>query len=197
MEHYYTRNTTVEHDLSNIEFRVGEGTLTLTTDSGVFSKKKVDFGSMLLIEKIPHTEGKILDMGCGYGPVGLSLALINPKSEVTMVDINERAVGLANQNAQTNKLLNAKAIQSDGYELVNECYDIIVSNPPIRTGKKVIYPMFEQSIDHLNEGGQLYIVIQKKQGADSAIKKLTEVYGNCVVIAKDSGYCILLSCKIG
>ncbi|MDF2821808.1 MAG: methylase RsmC, partial [Clostridiales bacterium] len=62
---------------------------------------------------------------------------------------------------------------------------------------KVIYPMFEQSIDHLNEGGQLYIVIQKKQGADSAIKKLTEVYGNCVVIAKDSGYCILLSCKIG
>ena len=196
MEHYYTENSTVGHDLATIEYRIGEGVLTLTTDAGVFSKKRVDFGSMLLIKTVPtNIEGTVLDMGCGYGPIGLSIAYLNPNSKVTMVDINNRAVDLAKLNAKSNHVTNVEVIQSDGYSNVTGSFDRILSNPPIRTGKKVIYPLFEKSYEYLNRGGEFYIVIQKKQGAESAKKKIQEVYGNCDVVVKDAGYWILRAKK--
>lgn len=195
MEHYYTKNSATDHDLGTIEYRIGGKVLTLTTDAGVFSKKRVDFGSMLLIESIPNIEGTVLDMGCGYGPIGLSVALINPDAQVTMVDINERAVGLANLNAKNNNITNVDIIQSDGYSSVTGTFDMILSNPPIRTGKNVIYPMFEKSYEFLNKDGEFYIVIQKKQGAESAKKKISEIYGNCDIVGKDAGYMILKAKK--
>ena len=112
-----------------------------------------------------------------------------------MVDINQRAVELSNQNIQQNNVQNAAVFQSDGFEKVEGLYNAIVSNPPIRAGKKVIYPLFERSIDFLEEGGALYLVIQKKQGAKSAIDKLIQIYGNCEVINKKGGYWILRSIK--
>lgn len=196
MEHYYSQNPSVSHDENKIRYKVREIELELITDAGVFSKKRVDFGSDLLINSIPQTSGKILDLGCGYGVIGISLSLLNPSSDVTMVDINERAVELANRNIQLNNTKNAKAIQSDGFEKVIGMFDVIVSNPPIRTGKKVIYPLFEQSIEYLNTNGSIYLVIQKKQGANSAIDKLESIYGNCEVINKDAGYWILKSTKV-
>jgi 16S rRNA (guanine1207-N2)-methyltransferase len=114
-----------------------------------------------------------------------------------MVDINERAVELTRKNIELNRVKNAESFQSDAYEKVEDKYDVIVSNPPIRTGKKVIYPMFEESLEHLNPGGALYIVIQKKQGAGSAQEKLTDIYGNCEAINKEGGYWILKSVKKG
>lgn len=196
MEHYYSQNPSVSHDENKIRYRIGEIELELITDAGVFSKKRVDFGSDLLINSIPQISGKVLDIGCGYGVIGISLSHLNPSSEVTMIDINERAVELANRNIQLNNIKNAKAIQSNGFENVNGTFDVIVSNPPIRTGKKVIYPIFEQSIEFLNNNGSIYLVIQKKQGAKSAFDKLESIYGNCEVINKDAGYWILKSTKV-
>ena len=195
MEHYYSQKPSVAHNENKIHFKVKDFQLEFITDAGVFSKKRVDFGSNLLINSVPQTSGKILDLGCGYGVIGISLSLLNPSSEVTMVDINERAVELANRNIELNNIKNAQAIQSDGFEKVSGNFDVIVSNPPIRAGKKVIYPLFGQSIDYLNANGSIYLVIQKKQGAKSALEKLESIYGNCEVIIKDAGYWILKSTK--
>ncbi|NLD49008.1 MAG: class I SAM-dependent methyltransferase [Clostridiaceae bacterium] len=196
MEHYYSQNPNTPHDIGEIEYRTGGCILHLYTDSGVFSKNRVDFGSSLLIESVPEISGSLLDIGCGYGVIGISLAIRNPDSRVTMIDINERAVDLANRNIHVNKVNNATAHLSDGFSKVSCKFDAIVSNPPIRTGKKVIYPIFENSINYLNDGGSIYIVIQKKQGANSAAAKLESVYGNYEVINKDAGYWIIKSTKV-
>jgi len=195
MNHYYTQNPDTPHDIGIIEYEVKGIKLQLTTDSGVFSKKKVDYGSNLLINSLPPASGNVLDIGCGYGVIGISLAKLNPGSYVTMIDINERAVNLAEKNIKLNKVTNAKAMQSDGFSSVTDKFDMIVSNPPIRAGKKVIYPIFENSINYLNPGGAIFIVIQKKQGANSAFSKLEEIYGNCDVINKSGGYWIIRSIK--
>ncbi|HZK34470.1 MAG TPA: methyltransferase, partial [Bacillota bacterium] len=143
----------------------------------------------------PRLSGPILDLGCGYGVIGLSLALLNADADITMVDINNRAIELAIANADKNGLGNVDIFPSDGFTNVEGLYSTIISNPPIRAGKKVIYPLFEQSIDYLENGGSLYLVIQKKQGAKSAIGILNSIYGNCEVINKSGGYWILKSTK--
>jgi len=195
MEHYYSQNPQAAHDISRIFYTVKDIRLELITDAGVFSKKKVDFGSDLLIRSLPPMDGRILDLGCGYGVMGISIASMNPKAHVTMVDINERAVSLTRQNIERNRLQNAEAFQSNGFDGVEGPFDAIVTNPPIRAGKKVIYPLFEESIHYLKNGGAIYLVIQKKQGAKSAMEKLNDVYGNCEAIEKDGGYWILRSIK--
>ena len=184
MEHYFSENPKSEHRILNIKYNLEDLELNFTTDTGVFSKNKVDYGTDILIRTFPSLHGKVLDLGCGYGPIGISLAKLNPDAQITMVDINQRAVELSNQNIQQNNVQNAAVFQSDGFEKVEGLYNAIVSNPPIRAGKKVIYPLFERSIDFLEEGGALYLVIQKKQGAKSAMDKLIQIYGNCEVINK-------------
>jgi 16S rRNA (guanine1207-N2)-methyltransferase len=169
--------------------------LNLFTDAGVFSKDKVDYGSQVMIKTLPDLSGNILDLGCGYGVIGLSIAQTNPEAHVTMVDVNQRAVDLANQNIERNKIKNATAFVSDGFQQVTGLFHAIVSNPPIRAGKKVIYALFEQSMEYLHPGGSLYLVIQKKQGAKSAVDKLQSVFGNCEVINKQGGYWILKSIR--
>lgn len=196
MEHYYSQNPSVSHDENKISYKLNDAELEFITDAGVFSKKRVDFGSDLLINSVPQITGEILDIGCGYGTIGISLSRLNPTSTVTMIDINERAVDLTKRNINLNNANNAKVLQSDGFANVDGKFDVIVSNPPIRTGKKVIYPIFEQSINYLNTNGSIYIVIQKKQGSKSAFDKLESIFGNCEVINKDAGYWILKSTKM-
>lgn len=196
MEHYFSENPKTPHKVQTFDFTVHDKILKITTDSGMFSKGKADFGSRCLINSLPNMSGRILDLGCGYGIIGLSIAILNKDAHVTMADINRRAVELAQYNAKLNNLSNVDILVSDGFSQIKELYNAIVSNPPIRAGKKVIYPMFEQSIDYLEIGGSLYIVIQKKQGAKSAVDKLSSVFGNCEIIDKCSGYWILKSLKI-
>ncbi len=193
MEHYYSQTPSASHDENKISYKFKDIELEFITDAGVFSKKRVDFGSDLLINSISQISGEILDIGCGYGAIGISLANLFPSTKVTMIDINERAVDLTNRNIKLNSTTNAQVLQSDGFTNVTGPFDVIVSNPPIRTGKKVIYPLFEQSINYLNTNGAIYLVIQKKQGAKSAFDKLESIYGNCEVINKDAGYWILKS----
>ncbi|SHF65622.1 16S rRNA m(2)G 1207 methyltransferase [Caldanaerobius fijiensis DSM 17918] len=196
MEHYFSENPSTTHELRRFEYEVKGHKIFFTTDKGVFSRLYVDKGSDLMINAMPENlSGYLLDMGCGYGAIGLSLAKINPSLHVTMVDINQRAVELAIKNAKANKIDNVTIFKSDGFSEVTGLFDYIVTNPPIRAGKEVVHSILEQSIEHLREGGLLYVVIQKKQGGPSAVDKLMYVYGNCEKIVKSGGYWVLRSRK--
>jgi len=195
MEHYFSKDPDVKHNLGKISYSINGLTIEIITDSGVFSKNKVDFGSDLLIKSVPPFKGKALDIGCGYGVLGISLAILNPHSFITMIDINKRAVDLAVKNINLNNIKNACAFFSDGFSNVTEKFDLIVTNPPIRAGKKVIYPIYENSINFLNPGGSIYMVVQKKQGAPSTVEKLNSIYGNCEVVNRSKGYWIIKSIK--
>ncbi len=195
MEHYYTNNPQTPHDIRSINFVIDKLYLELYTDAGVFSKNKVDYGSEILIKSLPELSGNILDLGCGYGVIGLSIAGLYPETQVPMIDINQRAVEITQRNIERNQIKNAATYVSDGFDQVNGLFNAIVSNPPIRAGKNVIYPLFEQSLEFLLPGGSLYLVIQKKQGAKSAMEKLQSIFGNCEVINKQGGYWILKCTK--
>ncbi|MEG0678693.1 MAG: class I SAM-dependent methyltransferase [Carnobacterium sp.] len=198
-DHYFTNKPNTESEQSAWTYKLRGQTFKFVTDLGVFSKKTVDFGSRLLIETIDldtMIEGDILDVGCGYGPMGLSLAKEATERTVEMVDINERALGLAKQNASNNRINNIKVHVSDIYQQVEgDSYAAIISNPPIRAGKKVVHEILSGSFDRLRPQGTLTIVIQKKQGAPSAKEKMEETFGNAEVIAKDKGYWVIQSTR--
>lgn len=191
---YYAENPDAAHDIHELRVDLLGEKMTFLTDAGVFSKKMVDFGSQLLLKCLDVNQGEtVLDVGCGYGPLGLSLVKVYGV-QATMVDINTRALDLAQRNAEKN---NAKAtiFQSNIYARVQGRFDHVISNPPIRAGKQVVYEIIEKSKDFLEIGGDLTIVIQKKQGAPSAKSKMEDVFGNCEILKKDKGYYILRSVK--
>ena len=191
---YYAENPDAAHDIHELRVDLLGEKMTFLTDAGVFSKKMVDFGSQLLLKCLEVNQGEtVLDVGCGYGPLGLSLAKAYGV-QATMVDINNRALDLARQNAERNKV-EAMIFQSSIYEQVEGKFDHVISNPPIRAGKQVVHEIIENSKDFLETGGDLTIVIQKKQGAPSAKSKMEDVFGNCEIVKKDKGYYILRSVK--
>ena len=191
---YYAENPDAAHDIHELRVELLGEKMTFLSDAGVFSKKMVDFGSQLLLKCLEVNQGEtVLDVGCGYGPLGLSLAKAYGV-QATMVDINNRALDLARQNAERNKVA-ATIFQSNIYEQVEGYFDHVISNPPIRAGKQVVHEIIEKSKDFLGIGGDLTIVIQKKQGAPSAKSKMEEVFGNCEIVKKDKGYYILRSVK--
>jgi 16S rRNA (guanine1207-N2)-methyltransferase len=199
-EHYYSNKPSSASDRRTVEANLRGFRLKLTTDAGVFSKGGVDFGTKVLIECMqvgPHDE--VLDVGCGYGPIGLVAAKLAEKGHVVMVDINERAVELARQNAEANGIRNVTILQGDKLEAVRgQLFDVILTNPPIRAGKAVVHQIFADSLDHLKDGGSLWVVIQNKQGAPSARKKLEELFGPKSVeeVEKSGGYRIYRARKI-
>ena len=189
---YYAENPDAAHDIHELRVELLGQKMTFLTDAGVFSKKMVDFGSQLLLKCLEVNQGEtVLDVGCGYGPLGLSLAKAYGV-QATMVDINNRALDLARKNAERNKV-EATIFQSNIYEQVKGKFDHVISNPPIRAGKQVVHEIIEKSKDFLGIGGDLTIVIQKKQGAPSAKSKMEDVFGNCEIVKKDKGYYILRS----
>ncbi|MCO4648083.1 16S RNA methylase RsmC [Streptococcus infantarius subsp. infantarius] len=191
---YYAENPDSAHDIHELKVTLLGQSFTFLTDSGVFSKKMVDYGSQILLNTLNFEKGKtLLDLGCGYGPLGISLAKVQGVKP-TMVDINNRAIDLAKQNAQKNGV-EADIFQSNIYEKVNGIFDYIISNPPIRAGKQVVHTIISESINYLKVGGNLTIVIQKKQGAPSAKAKMEEVFGNVEILKRDKGYYILRSEK--
>lgn len=197
-EHYYSRTQKVESDPKYWDYTLRDFRLRFKTDNGVFSKREVDFGSRLLIEtfQIPDLDGPILDVGCGYGPIGLSVAKQDPHRVVHMVDINERALLLAKENAAGNQISNVKIYESECLNGVKEKgFAAILTNPPIRAGKKVVHQIFEQSYEYLKQGGELWIVIQKKQGAPSALEKLKGLFSEVETVDKEKGYFIIKSKK--
>jgi len=197
-EHYYSKQPSVESNPHSFSYTLKGKVFQFTSDSGVFSKNEVDFGSRLLIEtfKLPTVSGDILDVGCGYGPIGISLASVDSSRRVDMIDVNERAIALAKKNAEANGVLNVDVFQSDIFEnVVKDSYAAIVTNPPIRAGKQTVHNIFEGSFDRLIAGGELWVVIQKKQGAPSAIKKLEKLFSEVEVVEKKKGYYIIRAKK--
>jgi 16S rRNA (guanine1207-N2)-methyltransferase len=197
-QHYYSRTQKVESDPKYWDYTLKNHLFRFKTDNGVFSKREVDFGSRLLIESfiMPEVQGFVLDVGCGYGPIGLSIAKDNRERTVHMVDVNDRAIELAKENAQFNRIENIVIYESDRLLNVKESnFAAILTNPPIRAGKKTVHEIFEQSFEHLVPHGELWVVIQKKQGAPSALEKLNTLFSEVETIDKSKGYFIIKAIK--
>ncbi|MBR4462771.1 MAG: class I SAM-dependent methyltransferase [Erysipelotrichaceae bacterium] len=192
MSHYYTDNKDLSSNRQEFDYYFDNEVFRFTTDNGVFSKNNVDFGSYILIKTIYEKDlgRSLLDLGCGYGPIGIILKRFHPSVEVEMVDVNSRAVELAAENASRNQTDITVSLCEDILTLGHE-FDTIVLNPPIRAGKKVIFGLYEKSKKILNEDGHLYIVIRKAQGAASSIKELETLFRNVVIIHSKAGYKVI------
>ena len=189
-DHYYTEIPSSAHDERRVALRALGNELTFITDAGVFSRDGLDRGTEVLLEALPALSGRVLDLGCGWGAVGVALGKRWPGLEIVMTDINSRAVGLARRNLTENGV-KATVVQGDGFAAVEGKFDAIVTNPPIRAGKAVIYGLFAQARDHLKPGGALYVVIRKQQGAPSALKYLKEIYARAEIVDRGSGFHVL------
>jgi 16S rRNA (guanine1207-N2)-methyltransferase len=196
VSHYYSENQDVPHSRKEVSFRFLDICITLITDSGVFSKDHLDPGSELLLQHISQQFNKqtFCDAGCGYGAIGITVKKLFPNSSVTMFDINQRAVETAIENCKSNNV-QCEVIHSDGFDKISDSFDMIAINPPIRAGKTVIYRMFEEIEKHTSKEGILLVVIRKQHGAQSAMTKLIEIFGNCEMIDRSMGYWILKSIK--
>ena len=189
MSHYFT-NEEVKSELRKINVNIGDKNFIFNVDNGVFSKKGLDFGSRTMIESLlgEGLHGKGLDVGCGYGPIGIILSSFF-NLDIDMTDINKRAVHLCKMNIKENNV-NCETFISDIYESVNKKYDFIVTNPPIRAGKKIVYDILFKSKDYLLPGGVLYFVINKDQGAKSVIRDLSSV-GKVSILKKYKGFFVI------
>ncbi len=190
MGHYFT-NEKLPSDIKKTECFILGNKFTFLTDNGVFSKDGLDFGSRLLLETIPLEEvgGKILDMGCGYGVFGIILGKVT-SADIDMVDVNLRALHLTERNAKLNGVSNINIFESNVYENISTKYSSIVTNPPIRAGKKVVYDIVMNAKDYLEDDGKLFIVIRKEQGAKSLIVDLKKIY-TVEVLEKSKGFYII------
>lgn len=196
--HYFVNDDKLASKPRLVRYEINGVEFALSSDQGVFSKDRLDDGSRILIEALlPLNLGeKMLDLGCGIGPIGLTLAYFTPSLNVTCSDINTRALALCEQNAKKLSLSHrVTCLQSDIYIEIEGLYDSIVSNPPIRAGKKVTNAIYIGAKSHLIDGGSLYVVVRKAQGALSVKAYLEEIFGNVEVLKRSKGYFVLKATK--
>ena len=190
-EQYYTAEPTCASNPVPCDFTYRGHSLSFMTDAGVFSRGELDQGTRLLLDALPELSGDVLDLGCGWGAIGVSLAKANPACRVVMADVNRRALEWAKANLSRNGV-SALCVESDGMTaLAGRRFDAVVTNPPIRAGKQVIYRMFADAAACLNPGGALYLVIRKQQGAESCIRYLKGLYAQVDKIDKSGGFWVL------
>lgn len=193
-EHYFTKHPTSREEIRTFEEYLRGNRFVFKTSSGIFSPQKIDLGTKLLIEDsiIPST-GKVLDLGCGYGSVGIAIKKAFPQTKVFMSDVNERAVRLAKENAIKNKVEVEVKAGEFFQAFPEEKFDAILLNPPQTAGKNVCFKMIEDSKEHLNSKGTLQLVARHKKGGETLSKKMLEVFGNVKTVSIKSGYRIYLS----
>ncbi len=195
MDHYFTNNEYLKSEVRRIDYIYKDYSFSFLSDLGVFSKNKIDYGSKLLVEtylKYNKESKRILDVGCGYGFIGIVLSKVT-KSFVTMVDVNNRAVSLTNKNIEENEAL-GEAFLSDAYQNIVDNYDLIITNPPIRAGKEKVLEILFGSVKYLTSNGELWFVIRKDQGAKSTLKVLNKEL-NVEIIEKSKGFYIFRAKK--
>ena len=198
MEHYYTNNPTTESREKIINSTIANENLKFYTDNGVFSKESVDFGTKTMLESFATVKGnaKVADIGCGYGVISIFLAKKYPTFKFTMVDVNNRVLELSKKNIELNKIENeVEVLESSSFDNVVGTFDIVLTNPPIRAGKKIVHKIMTDSYGHLNAQGELWVVIQKKQGMASCKKLLEDTFSMVEVVTKNKGYYILKAVK--
>ena len=191
MEHYFTNNSHLKSEIRTISYENKGIVFTFFSDLGVFSKDKIDYGSRVLVETIIQQEKKynnILDIGCGYGFIGIVLGKLNEAS-VVFTDVNKRALHLCERNIKENKI-KGEIVLSNAYENITETYDLIVTTPPIRAGKEVVLNIIRDARKHLKEDGELWFVIRKDQGVKSIIKCVEDIY-KTKIVKKDKGFYIV------
>ncbi len=193
MAHYFTNDENLLSEIRKVNVVIHSINFYFYTDNGVFSKNKLDFGTELLINTFKYTNPKekmFLDIGCGCGPIGIYASMLG--FAVDMSDVNKRAIHLSKMALKEQKL-NADVFLSDAYENVDKKYDYIVSNPPIRVGKEKLYEIIMGAKNYLKANGELWIVVRKKQGADSLVKDMKEVYKLVEIVLKKKGYYIIIA----
>ena len=189
MSHYFENDSNLKSQIRVIPFDFKGYNFNFYSDNGVFSKNEIDEGSITLLNAYFNNGkiGRTLDVGSGLGVLGITISKIN-NCEVDMLEINERAVNLTKKNIEINSVDKCNVYESNIYEKASGKYEVIVSNPPIRAGKKVVFEILEKAYNYLEANGELWIVIRKNQGADSAKKKLIETFNNCEVIKRNKGF---------
>ena len=191
MSHYFENDMNLKSEIRELSYKYDSSFFTFYSDNGVFSKKNVDYGSKLLLEtylKENITNVNILDVGCGYGFIGIVISILT-NSYVDMIDVNKRAIHLTNRNIKRYPKFNGNAFISDAYANIKNKYNVIITNPPIRVGKTKLLEILEGAfVDHLDVDGTLYFVIRKDQGL--SIKKILEEQRQVEIINKDKGYFI-------
>ena len=197
MSHYYTNDPTLKSQEISIKFKIKDQEFSLLSDRGVFSSKSLDEGSRYLIESLIEQKlaGHGLDLGCGNGVISLVLKAFNPELNLTLTDINDRALDLAKKNITLAQLDKVSVVKSNLFENIKQSFDFIYFNPPIRAGKKVIYQGFEQSYHHLTKNGRLFLVIRRDLGAESAIKELERLTFRIEILTKTKGYWVFVAHK--
>jgi len=197
IEHYFTPKPKSKLELRLIKAWIHGRRFEFLTAPGVFSKRKIDRGTKLLVDKmVLPDEGLILDVGCGYGPIGIVAAALNPKLHVILTDINERAVWLAKRNIKRNMIENAEVRKGFLYDAVEGLtFDAILSNPPVSAGMRVVRPLIFGAVKHLKIGGTLQIVIKSKMKRVFN-SMMEDAFGNVETTARGGGYRILLSKKV-
>ncbi len=190
MSHYFENDENLASEIKPFNISINGNSFTFNTDNGVFSKGELDFGTNLLIKNILklNITGDILDLGCGYGAIGIIVKKIT-NSMVTMSDVNKRAIHLTKMNAKKNNVI-VDTVLSDGYENIPNKFNYVFSNPPIRVGKKKLYELLIETKNHLKENGELIIVVRKEQGALSLMKDMKKYY-NVLVLDKEKGFFII------
>ncbi len=189
----YFDNVNLKSNITKYKTKIFDKEFCFNTDNGVFSKSKLDFGTRCLLETLPLDEisGEVLEVGCGYGVIPIILTSVDEKIvNFDAVDINKRAIHLSEMNLKENKAEKIRFFESDIYSNVNKKYDVIITNPPIRAGKQVVYNIVMNAKDYLNKDGMLFIVINKDQGAKSLKSDLDKIY-NTEVLKKIKGFWII------
>lgn len=189
----YFDNVDLKSNIEKYKTRIFDKEFCFNTDNGVFSKSKLDFGTRCLLENLPLEEikGEILEVGCGYGVIPIILTrTVDKIDSFDAVDVNKRALHLAEMNKKENFSPKVNFFLSNCYQNINKKYDVIISNPPIRAGKNIVYEIVMNARNYLKEDGKLFIVINKDQGAKSLYKDLEQVY-KCELINKKKGFWII------
>ncbi|BDR55882.1 class I SAM-dependent methyltransferase [Xylocopilactobacillus apis] len=198
-EQYYTAQPSSKDEEFSFNRDLAGFNFKFYSNNGVFSKNTIDFGTQTLIstvDQLPIFPKKILDLGTGYGPIALFAAKHFPKAQILASDVNERALDLAKKNFIANDLTeHIDVIESSLFDQIEDNFDLVLTNPPIRAGKTIINTLVEDSYQHLNLDGNLILVVQKKQGEPSLKRKMEDVFGNCEILKRNKGYYILSSKK--